>query len=160
MLGCRMRGRMGARRVEKRICKHTSYPRGSSSRVAVNPGTLILMRLRHVPGRSTLIPSPVLSCHSMSVLRAAESSGVWWSLQREVHAEPRALYNTQLPPTRSFSSACLALSPPLSLSFFLSGDAVPSLRTGIPWMAMCVSRNSRISGIPRGSLIAFRLRDA
>lgn len=38
--------------IEKRICKHTSYPRGSSSqprrRVAVNPCTLILMRLRHV----------------------------------------------------------------------------------------------------------------
>lgn len=38
--------------IEKRICKHTSYPRGSNSqprrRVAVNPCTLILMRLRHV----------------------------------------------------------------------------------------------------------------
>jgi len=56
----------------------------------------------------------------MSVLRAAESSGVRWSLQREVHTEPRALYNTQVPPTRSFSSACLSLSLSLPLSLSLS----------------------------------------
>lgn len=92
--------------------------RGSSSRVAVNPGTLILMRLRHVPGRSPSLP---LSHPSTSVLHV-ESRGVRRSLQREVHTEPRALYNTEASthslvfPLRVCHSFSLSLSFSLPLS--------------------------------------------
>lgn len=63
--------------VEKRICKHTSYPRGSSSRVAVNPGTLILMRLRHVPGRSHPTSARHPRDRSFTSQKAGEFGGVY-----------------------------------------------------------------------------------
>lgn len=85
------------RHVEERICKHTSYPRGSSSRVAVNPGTLILMRLRHVPGRAATLDAS----RSFTSQKAREFGGVY---------NAKCIQNLGLftiprhPPTRSFSS--------------------------------------------------------
>lgn len=98
--------------AEKRICKHTSYPRGSSSRVAVNPGTLILMRLRHVPGRiASRLAAP--RRRSFTSQKAGEFGGVY---------NAKCIQNLGLftiprhHPLARFPSACLSLVPCLSPS--------------------------------------------
>lgn len=96
----------------------------SKSRVAVNPGTLILMRLRHVLGRSPFpLPSlsPIPLGRSSTSQKAEEFGGVY---------NAKCIQNLGLftiprhPPTRSFS-LCVSVTPPLSLSLSPSFSPLP-----------------------------------
>jgi len=103
---------------------------------------------------------PATRCRSSAPQKAAEFGGVY---NAKCIQNPGLFTIPRYHPLARFPlhvcpSLPLPLPLPLSLFLFLSGDAVPSWRTGIQecvsWMGTRVSRNSRISGIPRGSLIA------